>query len=63
MPDIDHEFVRYPHVEKDHLVKLLKQLILNAASPAHGVVDRNAINAAAVPTLLGTSCFSLLSSM
>ncbi|XP_071906255.1 uncharacterized protein [Coffea arabica] len=53
---------RYPHVEKDHLVKLLKQLILNAASPAHGVVDRNAINAAAVPTLLGTSCFSLLSS-
>lgn len=53
---------RYPHIEKDHFVKLLKQLILNAASPANGVVGRNALNAAAVPTLLGTGSFSLLGS-
>lgn len=51
---------RYPHIEKDHLVKLLKQLMLGAAAP-QGMVNGNALNAAAVPTLLGTGSFSLLS--
>ncbi|CAL0300958.1 unnamed protein product [Lupinus luteus] len=45
---------RYPHVEKDHLVKLLKQLLLNTASPSLGTSSGNAPNAADVPTLLGT---------
>ncbi|XP_065863791.1 uncharacterized protein [Euphorbia lathyris] len=52
---------RYPHVEKDHLVKLLKQLLLNTASPSQSLVGGNALNAADVPTLLGTGSFSLLS--
>nr|GMD76560.1 PH-interacting protein [Ipomoea batatas] len=53
---------RYPHVEKDHLVKLLKQLLLSAAVPSREAVGGNTINAATVPTLLGTDSFSLLSS-
>ncbi|XP_058083453.1 uncharacterized protein LOC131231314 isoform X2 [Magnolia sinica] len=52
----------YPHVEKDHLVKLLKQLILSNAPPLHGMVGGNAPNAADVPTLLGSGSFSLLDS-
>ncbi|WCJ23351.1 WD40/YVTN repeat-like-containing domain Bromodomain [Euphorbia peplus] len=52
---------RYPHVEKDHLVKLLKQLVVNTASPSQSLVGGNALNAADVPTLLGTGSFSLLS--
>ncbi|VVA25341.1 PREDICTED: bromodomain and WD [Prunus dulcis] len=51
---------RYPHIERDHLVKLLKQLILSIATPLHGKVGRSAPNAADVPTLLGTGSFSLL---
>ncbi|XP_062143501.1 uncharacterized protein LOC133851186 isoform X2 [Alnus glutinosa] len=51
---------RYPHIEKDHLVKLLKQLIMRAAPPLHGKVGRNPPNAADVPTLLGSGPFSLL---
>ncbi|XP_024019306.1 bromodomain and WD repeat-containing protein 3 [Morus notabilis] len=51
---------RYPHIGKDHLVKLLKQLIMVATSPSHGKVGRSAPNAADVPTLLGTGSFSLL---
>lgn len=51
---------RYPHVEKDHLIKLLKQLILSTAPPAQGMSGGNAPNAADVPTLLGTGSFSLL---
>ncbi|OIV95925.1 hypothetical protein TanjilG_27029 [Lupinus angustifolius] len=51
---------RYPHVEKDHLVKLLKQLLLNTASPSLGTSSGNAPNAADVPTLLGTGSFSLV---
>uniref|UniRef100_A0A5B6ZS60 Putative bromodomain and WD repeat-containing protein 3 isoform X1 n=1 Tax=Davidia involucrata TaxID=16924 RepID=A0A5B6ZS60_DAVIN len=51
---------RYPHIEKDHLVKLLKQLVLSADAPSQGVIGGNALNAAAVPTLLGTGSFSLL---
>ncbi|XP_010544972.1 PREDICTED: PH-interacting protein [Tarenaya hassleriana] len=51
---------RYPHIEKDHLVKLLKQLILNSSSPLHERVEGNAPNAADVPTLLGCGSFSLL---
>ncbi|KAJ4968680.1 hypothetical protein NE237_015381 [Protea cynaroides] len=53
---------RYPHIEKDHLVKLLKQLIRNMAPPLHGMVGGNTPNAADVPTLLGSCSFSLLAS-
>ncbi|KAI4334951.1 hypothetical protein L6164_013646 [Bauhinia variegata] len=52
---------RYPHIEKDHLVKLLKQLMLNTAPPLLGMSVGNAPSAADVPTLLGTGSFSLLS--
>nr|KYP35904.1 PH-interacting protein [Cajanus cajan] len=52
---------RYSHIEKDHLVKLLKQLLLNTASPSLGMNLGNAPNAADVPTLLGSGSFSLLS--
>nr|XP_043640019.1 PH-interacting protein isoform X2 [Erigeron canadensis] len=51
---------RYPHIEKDHLVKLLKQLLSGAASPSHGLISGIPSNAASVPTLLGTGSFSLL---
>ncbi|KAJ1380604.1 WD40/YVTN repeat-like-containing domain superfamily [Sesbania bispinosa] len=54
-------YMLYPHIEKDHLVKLLKQLLLNKASPSLGVSTGNAPNAADVPTLLGRGSFSLLS--
>ncbi|OVA02540.1 Bromodomain [Macleaya cordata] len=53
---------RYPHVEKDHLVKLLKQLILTTAPPSLGMLGGNVPNAADVPTLLGSGPFSLLGS-
>ncbi|KAJ7980369.1 Bromodomain and WD repeat-containing protein [Quillaja saponaria] len=52
---------RYPHVEKDHLVKLLKQLMLNTSPPSRGIIYGSAPNAADVPTLLGAGSFSLLS--
>ncbi|XP_021609928.1 uncharacterized protein LOC110613189 isoform X5 [Manihot esculenta] len=51
---------RYPHIEKDHLVKLLKQLLQHIAPP---VLDKPVLhrpNAADVPTLLGSGSFSLL---
>lgn len=51
---------RYSHVEKDHLVKLLKQLIISTAPPSRGISGGNAPNAADVPTLMGTGSFSLL---
>ncbi|CAA0834251.1 Unknown protein [Striga hermonthica] len=51
---------RYPHVAKDHLVKLLKQLILGAVAPSRGLVGGNTLNAATVPTLLGSGSFSVL---
>ncbi|KAG5240283.1 hypothetical protein IMY05_008G0088200 [Salix suchowensis] len=51
---------RYPHIEKNHLVKLLKQLLLNTASPSEDLIS-DVPNAADVPTLLGTGSFSLLS--
>ncbi|CAL9069102.1 unnamed protein product [Musa banksii] len=51
---------RYPHVEKDHLIKLLKQLILNSTH-LPGVIG-GVSNAADVPTLLGSGSFSLLES-
>ncbi|KAL5724021.1 hypothetical protein ACHQM5_007336 [Ranunculus cassubicifolius] len=53
---------RYPHIDKDHLVKLLKQLILRTAPPLHGMAGGNAPNAADVSTLLGSGSFSLLGS-
>lgn len=51
---------RYPHIENDHLVKLLKQLISSTAPPSRGMCGGNAPNAADVPTLLGQRSFSLL---
>ncbi|KAJ0259076.1 WD40 domain-containing protein [Hirschfeldia incana] len=56
----DHLVERYPHIEKDHLVKLLKQLILNPPLPSHVRVEGNNLNAADVPTLLGSGSFSLV---
>lgn len=53
--------IRYPHIEKDHLVKLLKQLLLNRASLSPGMGTGKTPNAADVPTLLGSGSFSLLS--
>ncbi|GAB2226451.1 hypothetical protein Drorol1_Dr00022259 [Drosera rotundifolia] len=49
---------RYSHVDKDHLVKLLKQLLLSVSNQLPGV--SYGLNAADVPTLLGTGPFSLL---
>nr|VDD16542.1 unnamed protein product [Brassica oleracea] len=56
----DNLVERYPHIEKDHLVKLLKQLILNPPFPSHLRVEGNTLNAADVPTLLGSGSFSLV---
>ncbi|KAI3819205.1 hypothetical protein L1987_13030 [Smallanthus sonchifolius] len=50
---------RYSHIEKDHLVKLLKQLILHVA-PSRGIFGKSPPTAADVPTLLGIGSFSLL---
>ncbi|KAG8389559.1 hypothetical protein BUALT_Bualt02G0241800 [Buddleja alternifolia] len=52
---------RYSHIEKDHLVKLLKQLMLTTSPPLRSMVGRVSASAADVPTLLGTRSFSLLS--
>lgn len=54
--------LRYSHIEKDHLVKLMKQLIMHVA-PSRGISGRTAPTAADVPTLLGIGPFSLLGSM
>lgn len=51
---------RYPHINGDHLVKLLKQLMLNAASMSANLRGIGAPTAASAPTLLGTGSFSLL---
>lgn len=51
---------RYSHVEKDHLVKLFKQVILTQCLPLRCMVGRTAPSATDVPTLLGTGSFSLL---
>ena len=53
---------RYPHIAKDHLVKLLRQLMLSTAHPLHGKLGGSSPNAADVPTLLGYGSFSLLDS-
>ncbi|XP_071741862.1 uncharacterized protein [Rutidosis leptorrhynchoides] len=52
---------RYSHIEKDHLVKLLKQLLLHVA-PSRGISGTTPPTAADVPTLLGLGPFSLLGS-
>ncbi|KAL2507578.1 WD40/YVTN repeat-like-containing domain [Forsythia ovata] len=52
---------RYSHIEKDHLVKLLKQLMLTTSPPLRDRIGRTVPSAADVPTLLGTGSFSLLS--
>lgn len=58
-----YECIRHPHIEKDHLVKLLKQLLRGGAAPSRSLIGGNALNAAAVPTVLGTGSFSLLEGM
>ncbi|PWA92379.1 Bromodomain-containing protein [Artemisia annua] len=50
---------RFSHIEKDHLVKLMKQLIIHMA-PSRGISGSTPPTAADVPTLLGTGAFSLL---
>ncbi|KAG9156946.1 hypothetical protein Leryth_009002 [Lithospermum erythrorhizon] len=52
---------RYSHIQKDHLIKLLKQLVLTVSPSLRSVAAGNAPGAADVPTLLGTGSFSLLS--
>lgn len=54
--------LRYPHVEKGHLLSLLKQLLITS-SPSRTISDSGALGAADVPSLLGTGVFSLLESM
>lgn len=54
---------RYPHVAKDHLVRLLKQLMLTVAPPLHSKIGVKAPSASDVPTLLGTGSFSLVDCM
>ncbi|KAL8481278.1 hypothetical protein ACS0TY_027705 [Phlomoides rotata] len=51
---------RHPLVEKDHLIKLLKQLLLGALAPSQDLIGTNTVNAATVSTLLGTGSFSLV---
>ncbi|KAJ3669562.1 hypothetical protein LUZ60_011512 [Juncus effusus] len=54
---------RYPHVGKDHLVRLLKQLIQSSSPQLNGgLLAASTCRAADVPTLLGSGSFSLLSS-
>jgi hypothetical protein len=53
---------RYPHVGKDHLVNLLKQLMASSCHP-HSLIGGASPNAADVPTLLGSNSFSLLACM
>ncbi|XP_062211002.1 uncharacterized protein LOC133912341 [Phragmites australis] len=52
---------RYPHIGKDHLVKLLKQLMVSSCHP-HSLIGGGSPNASDVPTLLGSDSFSLLAS-
>ncbi|XP_030454648.2 uncharacterized protein LOC115675964 isoform X1 [Syzygium oleosum] len=51
---------RYPHIGKDHLVKLLKQLMRYTGHLVQDKVGTDALSAADVPTLLGVGSFSLL---
>lgn len=53
---------RYPHIAKDHLVKLLKQLIVSCSPQSQGIAGGTLPNAADVPTILGSGSFSLLAS-
>ncbi|XP_047315948.1 bromodomain and WD repeat-containing protein 3-like [Impatiens glandulifera] len=53
---------RNPHIRKDHLLKLLKQLMLNVAPSMHSMERYAAPSAADVPTLLGVGDFSLVMS-
>ncbi|KAF7063030.1 hypothetical protein CFC21_069563 [Triticum aestivum] len=45
---------RYPHIGKDHLVKLLKQLMVSSCHP-ESLIGSVSPNAADVPTLLGSN--------
>ncbi|KAJ4793331.1 WD40 domain-containing protein [Rhynchospora pubera] len=53
---------RYPHIGRDHLIELLKQLIRSSSAPLNGLVVGPTYNAADVPTVLGSGSFSLLAS-
>ncbi|KAI4329811.1 hypothetical protein MLD38_028156 [Melastoma candidum] len=48
---------RYPHIQRNHLLQLLKQLVLRMSRPVPGKVGGRAAH---VPTLLGFGSFSLL---
>ncbi|XP_027118426.2 uncharacterized protein [Coffea arabica] len=58
----DNLVKRFPHIEDDHLVKLLRQLMLSTSTPLPCIVGRTVPSASDVPTLLGTGSFSLLCS-
>ncbi|XP_058770312.1 uncharacterized protein LOC131643955 isoform X2 [Vicia villosa] len=58
--DYNNLMDRYPHIAKDHLVKLMKQLMPSTAHPLDGKHGGSSPNAADVPTLLGDGSFSLL---
>lgn len=53
---------RYPHIATDHLVKLMKQLVLFSSFPSIGFVGGNTTNGIDVSSLLGSGAFSLLGS-
>ncbi|PWA34387.1 Bromodomain-containing protein [Artemisia annua] len=63
--DVKHQnlgciLIHHPDIEKDHLVKLMKQLIIHMV-PSQGISGRSTHPTAAyVPTLFGTGVFSLL---
>ncbi|CAA0831983.1 Unknown protein [Striga hermonthica] len=57
----DNLIGRYPHIGKDHLVRLIKQLMLMMSPPSQCISGRIVPNALDVPTVLGTGTFSLLS--
>lgn len=52
---------RYSHIENNHLVKLLKQMMLMISPPLRCMIGKIGPSAVDVPTLLGTESFSLLS--
>lgn len=58
----DNLVKRFPHIEDDHLVKLLRQLMMSTSTQLPCIVGRTVPSASDVPTLLGTGTFSLLCS-
>ncbi|EPS61343.1 transducin family protein, partial [Genlisea aurea] len=52
---------RYSHIQTDHLIRLLKQLMLLASPPLRCLTGKGIPSASDVPTLLGMGSFSMLS--